>query len=78
MADPQTPRNPESDRATSGGDAGRPKRRKRGYRGYPNTPKGGDVHTGSGFGGAGSVSRSGNPLDQNIISERTREDAEKE
>ena len=36
------------------------------------------MHTGSGFGGAGSVSQSGNPLDKSVISERTREDAEKD
>jgi hypothetical protein len=77
MADPQKPRNDQP--------ADRPpeetprKRRKHGYRGYPNKPGSpGEVHTGSGFGGAGSVSRSGNPLDTKVISERTREDVEKE
>ena len=77
MADSQTPRNPDkSDRAP---EETPQKRRKHGYRGYPNKPGAvGDVHTGSGFGGAGSVSQSGNPLDKNIISERTREDVEEE
>lgn len=56
-----------------------PRHRKHGYRGYPNQPGGpGDVHSGSGFGGAGSVSRSGNPIDSSVISERTREDVKEE
>ena len=78
MADPQTPRNPESKERPPEGTPGAHKHRRRGYRGYPNTPKGGDVHTGSGFGGAGSVNRSGNPTDSSIISERTRDDAGKD
>ena len=77
MADPQKPRNDEP------GDRPREetpqKRRKHGYRGYPNNPgAGGDVHSGSGFGGAGSVSRPVNPVDSKIISERTREYVEEE
>jgi hypothetical protein len=56
----------------------RTKRRKHGYRGYPNTRPGGDVHTGSGFGGAGSLSGSGGGgiSDSGVITERTREDVE--
>jgi hypothetical protein len=77
MADPQKPQKDESAQTTPA-EASR-KRRKHGYRGYPNKPGApGDVHTGSGFGGAGSVSQSGNPLDKKVISERTREDVEKE
>jgi hypothetical protein len=77
MADPQTPRTPDpNDRPQE--ETPR-KRRKHGYRGYPNKPAvGGDVHTGSGFGGAGSVTRSGTPGDKSVISERTREDVEEE
>ena len=72
MADPQKPRHDEpGDRPL---EETPQKRRKHGYRGYPNSPGAGDVHAGSGFGGAGSVSRSGNPVDSKIISERTRED----
>jgi hypothetical protein len=71
MADSETPRGNE----TQSEEPPR-KRRKHGYRGYPNKPGTvGDVHTGSGFGGAGSVSQSGNPLDKSVISERTRDDA---
>ena len=72
MADPQMPRNPSP--------ADRPpeetprKHRKRGYRGYPSNPSSGDVHGGTGFGGAGSVNPGGNPADRGIISERTRQD----
>jgi hypothetical protein len=57
----------------------RTKRRKHGYRGYPNSRSGGDVHTGSGFGGAGSLSGSGGGgiSDKGIITERTREAVEK-
>jgi hypothetical protein len=56
----------------------RTKRRKHGYRGYPNTPSGGGVHTGTGFGGAGSLSGTGGAgiADSGIITERTREDVE--
>ncbi len=68
MADPQTPRS-ESDRPPE--ETPR-KRRRRGYRGYPNNSGAGDVHTGSGFGGAGSLNRTGNPADAGVISERTR------
>jgi hypothetical protein len=77
MADPQTPRTPDpTDRPPE--ETPR-KRRKHGYRGYPNNPAaGGDVHSGSGFGGAGSVSRSGNPMDNKVITERTREDVDEE
>jgi len=72
MADPETPRGKEP-----GSEETPRKRRKHGYRGYPNNPPaGGDVHTGSGFGGAGSVSRSGNPVDSSVISDRTRDDVE--
>jgi hypothetical protein len=71
MADPQTPRNPESDRPPE--ETPR-KRRRRGYRGYPNSPGAGDVHTGSGFGGAGSLNRPGTPADAGVVSERTRDD----
>ena len=78
MADPQTPRNVNPNERPPQGTPDTRKRRKRGYRGYPNTPKAGDVHTGSGFGGAGSVNRSGNPADSSIISERTRDDAGKD
>ena len=78
MADPQTPRTPEPNERPPEGTPGAHKRRKRGYRGYPNSPKSGDVHTGSGFGGAGSVNRSGNPTDSSIISERTRDDTGKD
>jgi hypothetical protein len=54
------------------------KRRKHGYRGYPNNRSGGSVHTGTGFGGAGSLSGSGGAgtSDSGIITERTREDVE--
>jgi hypothetical protein len=77
MADPQTPRTPPpADRPPE--ETPRRKHRKRGYRGYPNTPAGGDVHTGSGFGGAGSVSRSKTPGDSGVISERTKEDVRKD
>ena len=72
MVDKETPRG-----KPSGEPEETPPRRKHGYRGYPNQPgTPGDVHTGSGFGGAGSVSRSGNPIDSSVISERTREDVE--
>ena len=72
MADRETPREKESNPPV-------PKHRKKGYRGYPNKPGSpGDVHSGSGFGGAGSVSRSGNPIDSSVISERTRDDAAKD
>jgi hypothetical protein len=74
MTDPETPRGKEE----SSQETPR-KRRKRGYRGYPNLPSApGDVHAGSGFGGAGSVSRSSNPIEKSVISERTREDVEKD
>jgi len=77
MADPQTPRNANPNERRP--EETPQRRRKHGYRGYPNKPgAAGDVHTGSGFGGAGSVSQSGNPLDKNIISERTRDDAGKD
>ncbi|MFY9551548.1 MAG: hypothetical protein WAU32_10385 [Thermoanaerobaculia bacterium] len=67
-----------TEKPSSNEDSGR-KRRKRGYRGYPNNPGGGAVHSGSGFGGAGSLNGSGAGLpDSGIVSERTREDAEKE
>ena len=54
------------------------KRRRHGYRGYPNNRSGGSVHTGSGFGGAGSLSGpSGAGIsDSGIITERTKEDVE--
>jgi hypothetical protein len=56
----------------------RPKRRKHGYRGYPNNRSGSSVHSGSGFGGAGSLSGSGGAgiSDSGIITERTRKDVE--
>ena len=56
----------------------RTKRRRHGYRGYPNSRSGGDVHTGSGFGGAGSLSGTGGAgiSESGIITERTREDVE--
>lgn len=74
MADPETPRGNETP-----AEQKPRKRRKHGYRGYPNKPDTvGDVHAGSGFGGAGSVSQSVNPLDKSVISERTREDVEKD
>ena len=78
MADSQTPRNANPNERPPEETPGTRKHRRRGYRGYPNTPKAGDVHTGSGFGGAGSVDRSGYPADSSIISERTREDAGKD
>ena len=34
---------------------------------------GGDVHAGTGFGGAGSTGPASNPLDRKIISDKTRE-----
>ena len=53
------------------------RRRRHGYRGYPNNRSGGAVHSGSGFGGAGSLSGSGAGIsDSGIITERTREDVE--
>jgi hypothetical protein len=54
----------------------RAKRRKHGYRGYPNKPTAGDIHTGSGFGGAGSLSGSGGTglPESGVLTERTRED----
>ena len=70
MADPQTPRTP-ADRPPQ--ETPR-KHRKRGYRGYPNNPSSGDVHSGTGFGGAGSVNPGGNSKDSGILSERTRDD----
>ena len=76
MADPQTPKTPDPTERPP--EETPQKRRKHGYRGYPNSPSGGEVHSGSGFGGAGSVSRSGNPIDNKVISERTREDVEEE
>ena len=56
------------------------KRRRHGYRGYPNNRSGGDVHSGTGFGGAGSLSGGGGSgiSDSGIITERTREDVESE
>ena len=56
------------------------KRRRHGYRGYPNTSSGGDVHFGTGFGGAGSTAGTGSPglPKAGVISDRTREDVEKE
>lgn len=72
MADPEKPRGNEKDSEEQDGQ----RHRKHGYRGYPNTGGAGDVHTGSGFGGAGSISRSGTPGDGGVISERTRDDAE--
>jgi hypothetical protein len=56
------------------------KRRRHGYRGYPNNRSGGNVHSGSGFGGAGSLSGSSGAgiSDSGIITERTREDVESE
>jgi hypothetical protein len=51
------------------------KHRRHGYRGYPNNPNiGGDVHTGSGFGGVGSTSEPG--AGQGIVGEKTRESVE--
>ena len=76
MADPQKARNDSSNDRPP--EETPQKRRKHGYRGYPSNPGSGDVHTGSGFGGAGSVNRSGNPADSKVITERTREDVEKE
>ncbi len=56
----------------------RPKRRKHGYRGYPNNRPGGEVHSGTGFGGAGSLAGSGaSRSDSGILTERTRKDVEK-
>ena len=53
------------------------KHRKRGYRGYPNNPSmGGEIHTGTGFTGAGSLGGSGSS-DSGILTEHTREDLEK-
>jgi hypothetical protein len=54
------------------------KRRKHGYRGYPNNRSAGEVHSGSGFGGAGSLSGPAGSGTSNsgIITERTREDVE--
>jgi hypothetical protein len=54
------------------------KRRRHGYRGYPNNRPAGNVHSGSGFGGAGSLSGSGGSgtSDSGIITERTQKDVE--
>ena len=50
------------------------RRRKHGYRGYPNTrSRGGGIHWGSGFSGAGALS--GASGDDGILTERTRDDA---
>ena len=77
MADPQDPRQNESGNRPP--EETPQKRRKHGYRGYPNNPRtGGDVHSGSGFGGAGSTGPANNPVDRKIITERTREDVEEE
>ena len=77
MADPQKP--PQEDSGSRPPEETPQNRRKRGYRGYPNNPgSGGDVHSGTGFGGAGSVGRTSNPVDRKVISDRTREDVEKE
>ena len=74
MAEKETPRGKPSSEPQEP-----QKHRKHGYRGYPNQPGGaGDVHSGSGFGGAGSVSRSGNPIDSSVISERTRDDVKED
>jgi hypothetical protein len=52
------------------------KRRRHGYRGYPNNRSAGEVHSGSGFGGAGSLSGGAGTSNSGIITERTREDVE--
>ena len=74
MADPQTPRTPAPENRPP--EETPRKHRKRGYRGYPSNPSSGDVHGGTGFGGAGSVSPGGKSSDKSIISERTRDDVE--
>ncbi len=78
MSDPQNPKIPQPPPT----EEPRPrKRRKHGYRGYPNNPSvGGDIHFGSGFAGVGSAGPTGGSglLKSGVITERTREDAEKE
>ncbi len=78
MANPQDPRNPQTPPPEPTPSR---KRRKHGYRGYPNNPNvGGDVHFGSGFAGVGAPGATGRAgiLKSGVITERTREDAEKD
>lgn len=51
------------------------KHRKHGYRGYPNNPSiGGEIHSGTGFAGVGSVSGTGKSSpDSSILTEHTEE-----
>jgi len=51
------------------------KSRKHGYRGYPNNPSvGGNIHIGTGFGGAGVTATT--PSGGGIIGQKTRESVE--
>ncbi len=78
MSDPQNPRNPQTPPPEPPPSR---KRRKHGYRGYPNNPSaGGNIHFGSGFAGVGATGPTGGSglLKAGVITERTREDAEKD
>ncbi len=77
MTNPQDPKNPQN--APTEPPPSR-KRRKHGYRGYPNNPSvGGNIHIGSGFAGVGAPGATGTAgiLKSGVITERTRQDAEK-
>lgn len=77
MSDSQNPKTPQSPPPEPTPSR---KRRKHGYRGYPNNPSvGGDIHFGSGFAGVGAPGPTGGSglLKSGVITERTREDAEK-
>ena len=52
------------------------KHRRHGYRGYPNNPDiGGEIHTGTGFTGAGPLS-GGSSSGSDVFTDKTQEDVE--
>jgi len=77
MAPEDTPEK-KSGKAETGTEEEEPhKHRKHGYRGYPNNPDiGGDVHTGSGFGGVGPGGAGTPSRESSFFTDKTQESVE--